>query len=308
MSNIGVVITTFNRIEKLKIALQAFDSQTIKPDYIVVVNNASTDATPALLEEWKKQSTDYEKYVITTERNLGGSGGFYTGLEFAQKQKSDWIWVSDDDAFPEKDALEVASNYITSHNMDNISAICSSVINNGKYDFIHRVTWKPKLFTFDLEYSTLADYQKSEFEINSFSYVGAIINRKKMKKVGLTQKDYFIWCDDGEHSLRLSKVGKIICVPSIRVHHDVTESGEGVSWKEYYGARNQLDQIRRNFPKRYYYYRLCQTYLKSRIKLLSHRGNRDRNLMTLKAIKDVRHNKFGIDDVYKPGWKPTNNK
>ena len=42
---IGCVIVTFNRLEKLKKALAAYDKQEVKPKYIVVVDNASTDGT-----------------------------------------------------------------------------------------------------------------------------------------------------------------------------------------------------------------------------------------------------------------------
>ena len=45
--DIGVVIVTFNRVEKLKTALLNFDVQSILPAYIIVVDNASSDETPA---------------------------------------------------------------------------------------------------------------------------------------------------------------------------------------------------------------------------------------------------------------------
>jgi GT2 family glycosyltransferase len=41
--DIGVVLVTFNRLEKLKIALGSYDKQTVKPKYILVVDNKSTD-------------------------------------------------------------------------------------------------------------------------------------------------------------------------------------------------------------------------------------------------------------------------
>lgn len=105
------------------------------PDYVVVVNNASTDNTLNYLNEWENKKSTYSKYVITTKKNLGGSGGFYTGLKFAQNLKSKWIWVSDDDAFPEKNALEIAQKYLDEKK---VSAVCGSVINNGRFDIVHR--------------------------------------------------------------------------------------------------------------------------------------------------------------------------
>ena len=42
---IGVVLVTYNRLEKLKIALKSYEEQTVLPKYILVVNNNSNDGT-----------------------------------------------------------------------------------------------------------------------------------------------------------------------------------------------------------------------------------------------------------------------
>lgn len=81
---IAAVIVTYNRLYLLKEVLEAFDNQTRVPDYIIIVNNASTDGTEAFLEEWKKTEIKGQtKFVITPEENLGGSGGFYIGTELS---------------------------------------------------------------------------------------------------------------------------------------------------------------------------------------------------------------------------------
>ena len=71
---IAAVIVTYNRLYLLKEVLEAFDNQTRVPDYIIIVNNASTDGTEAFLEEWKKTEIKGQtKFVITPEENLGKS-------------------------------------------------------------------------------------------------------------------------------------------------------------------------------------------------------------------------------------------
>ena len=37
---------------------------------------------------------------------MGGSGGFYTGMQYAYQAGADWIWCMDDDVFPLADCLE----------------------------------------------------------------------------------------------------------------------------------------------------------------------------------------------------------
>lgn len=302
---IGVIVVTFNRLKMLKVALKSFEEQTCKPGYIVVVDNASTDKTPEYLDAWKKDQCDYKKYVINTKKNLGGSGGFYAGLEFAQKLNCDWIWVSDDDAFPESDALENAHNYLINSDTSKISAICGEVLNQGKIDTAHRRNYEEHGLNVVATNIPVDYYSKKEFEVSSFSYVGAIINKEKLKEVGLTQRDYFIWYDDTEHSLRLHKVGKIICVPSVKVHHDVGKRSADLSWKDYYGFRNKADMYRRHFSKKCYYYYCYSNLIRAAINNLLGR-HKEYNSVVRKAIHDAMRNKSGVDTLYKPGWKPEN--
>lgn len=88
--DIGVVIVTYNRLNKLKRTLSSYSSQKLLPKYILVVNNASTDGTDAFLSEWKLQNNQHDivaKYVINLSENRGGSGGFYIG----QEKQSVWM-------------------------------------------------------------------------------------------------------------------------------------------------------------------------------------------------------------------------
>ena len=52
MMELGVVIVTFNRLEKLKKALKAYEMQTCRPGRILVVDNCSTDGTDVYLQKW----------------------------------------------------------------------------------------------------------------------------------------------------------------------------------------------------------------------------------------------------------------
>ena len=51
---IGVVLVTYNRVSMLKKTLELYEKQTKKPDYILVLNNHSTDSTEGLLTSWEE--------------------------------------------------------------------------------------------------------------------------------------------------------------------------------------------------------------------------------------------------------------
>ena len=272
------------------------------PGKIVVVNNASTDGTKDFLEKWLKKKSKYERVVINLEKNTGGSGGFATGTQYLLDNGSDWIWVSDDDAYPDKDALKIATEYLESHNTDEISAICGQVFKgNGETDHYHRCWMKKGLFRIKSVRTTAEDYKKDSFDIDVFSYVGTIMNAKKMKKVGIINKDFFIYQDDTDHSLRMKSVGRIICIPSIKITHDVVDNkaNPGVyTWKDYYLHRNRLFLYKSHYPKRYYRFEMLLVKLR-----IIKKHNKECTKLINAAISDFKNNKMGVHEVYKPGWK-----
>ena len=93
------VVVTYNRLDLLKRNIQCLrENEPIST--IIVVNNGSTDGTP----QWLDSQTDL--HVIHQE-NVGGSGGFYTGIDAAYRLNADWIWCMDDDVFPRPDCLKL---------------------------------------------------------------------------------------------------------------------------------------------------------------------------------------------------------
>lgn len=302
--DIGVVLVTFNRMSYLKNALLKYENQIKKPKYILVVNNNSSDGTKEMLEEWKeKKNNTIDKYVINLEKNIGGSGGFYMGLKKSIELDADWIWVADDDAYPEDNALLEAEKFLINNKEKNISAICGSVINNNNIDISHRRRLSTGLLKVNEENISESEYNKEYFELNLFSYVGSIINKKALKKVGLTEKDYFIYYDDTEHAYRLSKLGKILCVPNIKVVHDVELQNRGeINWKLYYGIRNNLLFYKKHFAHRYFIYEYCKNIGRI-LKSIGYSQGKVYRKLIFKASRDARRNIKGLDKIYRPGWK-----
>lgn len=303
--DIGVVIVTYNRRNDLEKALLAYENQIKQPKYIIVVNNNSMDGTKEFLEEWEKEESSIEKYIINLSKNLGGSGGFYSGLKKSLDLDCEWIWVADDDAYPDSDALLTLEKFYENNNINfnEVSAICGAVINNNKFDLDHRRRIKLNKFSVNQNQVPESEYKNEFFEIDLFSYVGTVISKSYMKQVGITEKDYFIYCDDTEHSLRLSKVGKILCVPKIRVVHDVDlQNRDVITWKNYYGLRNNLLMYKKHFPKRYFYYEYIKVKIKMMLRMII--KNKDPyNKLAIEALKAAKKDDKNLHEIYKPGWK-----
>lgn len=303
VGKIAAVIVTYNRLEKLKKALYYYENQRYKPDYMVIVDNASTDGTANWLEEWRNSRHEYQVDVIRTDKNLGGSGGFYLGEKRAMELPVDWIMLSDDDAYLAEDYIQGLVQYIEKHKGDNISAICGAVEQNGSYCSNQRRLYKKIKWQLEFLYNVPAgDYKGKVIYIDNASYLGIMINKKKLTQVGLVDKDFFIWWDDTEHLMRLRNAGSIICIPNCVIKHDVELSNSGLSWKSYYGARNKLISHKRHFPM---IFPIIVVYFTVKTLLCPLKGRSFKEvLLRLTAVKDALMGNMGMNDVYKPGWKP----
>lgn len=113
MSEITVVIPTYNRFEMLQRALQSVLAQTFKKFEIIVVNDASTDDTTERVQRSFKREieTGIIKYV-SNEKNLGRSACRNTGIKLS---KTELITFLDDDDEWLPDHLDSLNNFMCEH-------------------------------------------------------------------------------------------------------------------------------------------------------------------------------------------------
>lgn len=199
--NIVAVVVTYNRKILLKECLESLLQQTIKLNKIIVIDNNSSDNT----FEYLKEENILDNKLICykkLDKNIGGSGGFYEGIKFSQQFNPEWLWIMDDDTIPKNDCLEKlidAKKIIT----EKISYLASSIygINN---EFMN----VPNINTDKSEsgYPNWYKYLTSGIvRIKEATFVSLLINNKAVKKIGFPVRDYFIWGDDTEYTLRLNK-------------------------------------------------------------------------------------------------------
>lgn len=305
--NISVVVVTYNRLPLLQRAIQAIESQTRTPYAMIVVDNCSTDGTAEFLSDWLIQQTGCLKQVVSLPHNMGGSGGFHHGLKAAMALDSDWIWLADDDAFPCPDAFERFNGHQEAYAAQCVSparplgVVCSTVLNEGAIDEIHRRRAYCKHgFTLRARSVSQCEYAKGIFPIDIFTYVGVFIKREVLNKVGITEKDYFIWYDDSEHAMRIAKHYSILCDASVKIHHNVPAVPNQMSWKTFYGERNRLLMFKKHhYPT--YLYRLLKTLIY--ILGIGAPANPRMKQLKWRAMWAAILNQQGVHAQYRPGSK-----
>lgn len=250
--SLAAVIVTFNRLEKLKQAVTKSLQESL--DYVVVVNNASTDGTGP----WLKSLDDPRIHVITLPTNQGGAGGFHEGFKYAhQSLHADWLVCFDDDAYPAEGSIDV----FKSLNPDSSVGIVSANVRfpSGKLCEMNRPGFDPFRHKQQLAKTILggvAGFHLTDDQINGTeslgldwcSFVGCFVRVSMFERgVEYPRKELFVYHDDMLFTLTVSKLGYgIVFEPSIRFIHDCESLNVGAVvtytplWKAYYTYRNGI--------------------------------------------------------------------
>lgn len=193
MKKVAILVVTYNRLVLLKECIESLRSQTYNDIDIVVVNNGSTDGTL----DWLSVQQDI---ITITQDNLGGAGGFYTGLKYIAEKGYEYCWLMDDDVICHNDALEYLIK--AAHKAPNFGFICSKVIDvDGKSMNMPSIDDRSKNGHYPNWLDKIDDHL---LKVKAATFVSVLIPIVKVCKVGLPIKEYFIWGDDAEYTMRLS--------------------------------------------------------------------------------------------------------
>jgi len=260
---IAAIVVTYNRKQLLLECLAALLNQTYPLDAIYIIDNASSDGTPELLLEkgyinrvlYSNSETledikllnlpllskTVEIHYIRMHENTGGAGGFAKGIDEGLKNNYDWLWIMDDDCIPKHNALDNLINHKLISQPTTV-ALCNKVLRVDKSIFFG--TRRRIDMNFKETMSNESDYENDYFEINLFSFVGVLLKSESLKKIGLPRKEYFLFFDDTEYSMRLSKIGKIYVIPNSEVVHESPIPTYGkewqISWRIFFLIRNPI--------------------------------------------------------------------
>ena len=244
---VAAVVVTYNRLDKLKTVLSSLETQTQLPAQLIIVNNAATDGTADYLQEYARSfslADVVQLDIVTLEKNEGGAGGFSAGMRRAYELGADFTWIFDDDGYPEPSALEkLIEGYdsAVSELGPDVPIACSMVkyIDGTISEMNNPIpTW---------DWGRLKAKGLDLIMVTRCSFVSVLIPRWVMENFGLPYKEYFIWFDDAEYTLRITRSCPGVQVLSSVVLHDMgankgvnfTMINEKNEWKFSCGIRNE---------------------------------------------------------------------
>ena len=221
MPQVVAVILTYNRKELLQRTLNAVYAQTRPCDRVIVVDNASHDGTRQFL-----LAADYpnlEVYVLS--ENIGASGGFNTGFRLAYQSGADFIWMMDDDIIAEPDALQhllAADELLERQGTEHAFLISTAYTENGFITNTPGLSSLPNQIGYRNWPAWVAHGMAP---VQRATFVSILVPRSILAEHGLPIASMFIWGEDTEFTLRITRDKPGFIVGASKVVHLRQESG-----------------------------------------------------------------------------------
>ncbi|TXL03909.1 hypothetical protein BMR09_13870 [Methylococcaceae bacterium CS3] len=319
-AKILIIIVTWNKKEYVIDLLNSLSVINFPREQldILVIDNASNDGTVEALEA---QFDDIE--IIRNAENIGGTGGFNTGLAWAFDQpdsRYDYLWLLDNDVVVHKNAL---SELVTVLEENSETAIAGSTMMQLDYPWrINEmgafVDQQNGTLVFNRHYEEISNWQGTPIDdllvedadlsqqlmhcqpVMDVDYVAAaslLIRAPVARQAGLWM-DFFIHFDDVEWCLRIGKAGHRVAVSAKSLIWHLSAAAKVPNWILYYDNRNILyllakhsgdiavNNAIRNILKKTLYYKLI--------------GKADLAELHLQAISDFEQGLTGKKTIQLP--------
>jgi len=224
------------------------------PDFILVWDNASDDSTCGnLLQIFP------EVDLVQSKNNLGFAAANNEGADRLLNKGADAVWILNNDTVVDPNCLKELVEYLQVH-PDTAAVTCTILSEHpaetiwyGGGSFsrcllkpIHENMGEPKAST-----------SLKESSVSFMSGCSMLIRSEVLKEVGLFHRDYFMYYEDAEWSLRMSTHGhsmkivpsaSLVHLGSVSVKKRDPSSGVLSPFQHYYQSRNHLWTLQLHSP------------------------------------------------------------
>ncbi len=242
---VTVVIVNWNGERFLDRCLSALLAQTVTPHEIILVDNASSDASLDVVRRFPSVR------LLAQNENLGFARGNNLAIKAAAAE-SEWIALLNPDAFVEPRWLESFLSAVRDYS--DFDVFGSKLVNaadptvlDGVGDAYHisgRV-WRMG------RGAAVSSVSEQVREVFSPCAAAALYRRSALAGVGGFDEDFFCYVEDVDLGFRLRLAGyRCLYVPSSVAHHvgSGTTGGQHSDFSVYHGHRNLVWTYVKNMP------------------------------------------------------------
>ncbi|MCR5453225.1 MAG: glycosyltransferase family 2 protein [Lachnospiraceae bacterium] len=260
---LGVVICNYNKKDKLLECIKAVSEQKFSDFDLYICDNASSDGSAGTvireysLNEYDGNVPEKRFYrgrlgdeseigleLIVNAENLGGSGGFNTGLKAAYKKGYDFLMCVDNDAFLDENCIQKLIDFLIEHEEAGIAA--AKIYHYERPDTVQNYG---QIINFESFCTEVPDLGRTEDgTMPKFVYSDAvpacalIIRKEVVDQIGFMPEENFLYWDDTEWCTRAREAGwKVASVGDAKALHCMGAKKEDVNtFPTYYAWRNWI--------------------------------------------------------------------
>jgi N-acetylglucosaminyl-diphospho-decaprenol L-rhamnosyltransferase len=235
---IAVVVVTHQSAEHLPELISSLAGQLHPDDELVIVDNASSDGTPALARSLSERAD-----VIETGQNLGFAGGCHVGVD---STAAPLLLFLNPDSQPQPNCLERLRGAARAH-PDWGAWQAAVLLEDGRINssggIIHYLGFG---WAGDCE-RPITDLPSNDREIAFPSGAAMIVRRETWAELSGLDREYFMYGEDLDLGLRLWLAGhRVGLVPAARVIHSYEFTKGSAKW--FWLERNRWRTVLSVYP------------------------------------------------------------
>jgi len=215
---------------------------------ILVVDNGSRQSPAAPIKAVAPQVP-----ILFTGANRGYAGGNNAGIRYAAARGADFIWVLNNDAVVERDALAPLLESAAANPCAGVlgSRILRADDASRVWVAWGRVTWRQSLVALEGEDASDGPRYHGEHDVEWIPGCALLFRSRALAEVGGFDESFFAYHEDVDWAARAAGAGwKCRYVGRSRVIHRVHGSSGGASYyggfRKYLSARNSVLYARRH--------------------------------------------------------------
>jgi GT2 family glycosyltransferase len=283
MPCVYVLILNWNGKELMKDSLSSYLGNDYANFKVIMIDNGSTDDSV----EYIKRNFQ-EVIIVQNEKNLGYSGGFNVGLDYAfNRNNADYALISNNDV--KADRRVISELVKAAETDDTIGFTTGKVYYYDHPNILQTVGKKSDPVRWnggDIGVREDDSGQYDEISEREFADdIYTLVRRKLYRETGGYDTTFFLQCEEFDWQARAKTRGyKIIYTPYAKIwHKDSMTLGKTSPKKAYYDARNPMLVILKHkspeFFRRYLWLHFRKDILKCSLKIVL------KNLEMKKAYK-----------------------
>ncbi len=237
MKTVAIIIVTYNNEKTISDCLNSLPkSNKFLKIKTFVLDNASKDKTWKILQDHESESF----FISKSKKNIGFARGVNKGIRFAQKHfESDYFFLLNPDAKLEENCLRRLVNVAKKNkNVGLLSPIIIDPKTKLPWFSGAKINW----------WRMRTEHNSRKFKTDYLSGCALLIKKKVIEKIGFFDKQFFLYYEDADFSLRAKRAGFGLKIVSNAICNHTESASSDSETKTYHLVKSGLIFFHKHYP------------------------------------------------------------